>query len=151
MDIVLMRDKGVKQICSEDSKNDRKKEIRLRIRRRRRNIAAARREKLMAKMRSPLLITAIIGFVALMGYISVQDNYIADSGLAYAAQAAEETVYEYVMVRSGDTLWEIASEYSDPSKDIRKNIKDICEINGIQSGKIYPGQIIKVPIPAHMA
>ena len=55
------------------------------------------------------------------------------------------------MVHSGDTLWGIASEYSDPAKDIRKNIKDICEINDINSGNIYPGQIIKVPVPAHLA
>ena len=150
MDILFIRDRGIRQIYFEDSKNDRKKDIHSRIRKRRKNIAAARREKLMAKMRSPLLITAIIGFVALMGYISVQDNYIADTGLAFAAQAAEDTRYEYVIVRNGDTLWGIAGEYSDPSNDIRNNIKDICKINGIQPGKIYPGQIIIVPIPASM-
>ena len=87
----------------------------------------------------------------MLGYISVQGNDIADTGLAYTAQAAEETLYEYVIIKSGDTLWGIASEYADPSRDIRKSIKDICDINDVKPGNIYPGQVIKVPIPAHKA
>ena len=145
MSIIFISEKGVRQ------KNDKRKDIRTRIRKRRKNIAAKRRENLIATIQSPLLIAVIIVFVALMGYISVQDNNVTDSGLAYSAQAAEETLYKNVIVKSGDTLWGIADKYSDPSKDIRKNIRDICEINDVKPGNIYPGQVIKVPIPASMA
>ena len=150
MSIILLSEKGVRQKYPDGSEYNRRKKTKARIRKRRMTIARARRELMIQRARSPIFIVTIIVFLALIGYISVQDNSLTDSGLAYSAQAAEETHYEFVVVHSGDTVWSIASTYNDPSKDIRKQIKEICTLNDIKNGNIYPGQVIRVPIPAHM-
>lgn len=57
-----------------------------------------------------------------------------------------KTEYVTVVVSNGDTLWSIAERYSDGSMDIRQLIYEISKINGIESGQIYAGQEISVPI-----
>lgn len=54
------------------------------------------------------------------------------------------TPTETVMVRSGDTLWSIASERCDG--DVRPCIALIKKINDLDSSDIYPGQQLTVPI-----
>lgn len=57
----------------------------------------------------------------------------------------EEIQYEYIYVRAGDTLWQIASEYNN-NMDIRKFIKVIMDENSLNSAIIYPGDVLKVPL-----
>jgi len=94
---------------------------------------------------------AVCCIAAFVGYIGIRDSALNDTGLAYAAQAEEEVVYKKITIHNGDTLWGIASDYVEPSKDIRKYIREICALNDVKPGKIYPGQVIIVPIPAHLA
>lgn len=57
--------------------------------------------------------------------------------------------YKEVVVESGDTLWQIASEHQadDPDRqDIRKRIHQICRINGISADTLYPGQVLMIPV-----
>lgn len=59
-----------------------------------------------------------------------------------AVQALTKTVYttkEYV-IKSGDTLWDIAEKNNIP-------VDKLCSINSINLDKIYPGQKIKLAIP----
>ncbi|MDR3363740.1 MAG: LysM peptidoglycan-binding domain-containing protein [Clostridiales Family XIII bacterium] len=126
-------------------------DVQTRIRRRRRRLAGTRRERTSIRMRRAAIIVSACVMTALAGYIGAQDGGILDTGLSYTAQAAEETLCKNITVQSGDTIWSIASAYAEPSTDIRKSIKEICALNGIEPGKIYPGQTIKVPIPAHLA
>ena len=53
--------------------------------------------------------------------------------------------YVELTVESGDTLWQIASDYGPADKDIRKTIYDICKINGISAETLYAGSVIMVP------
>ena len=53
--------------------------------------------------------------------------------------------FDYIDVKEGDTLWSIASNYSD-NKEIREVIFEISQTNHIQNASIYPGDIIKVPL-----
>jgi LysM repeat protein len=53
--------------------------------------------------------------------------------------------YDYVIVKEGDTLWSIASTYSD-SKQIRQLIYEITKQNNIENASIYPGDIIKIAL-----
>lgn len=53
--------------------------------------------------------------------------------------------YTEVTVNAGDTLWAIAKEYGDDSKDIRDVVYDICSLNGIKASDLRPGQVILVP------
>lgn len=61
-------------------------------------------------------------------------------------EASSYDTYVQVEVAENDTLWEIASDYAERSVDIRTIVKDICEINEIQSGDIKAGDKIFVPI-----
>jgi nucleoid-associated protein YgaU len=54
--------------------------------------------------------------------------------------------YEKVVVYSGDTLWGIASKYTDDNKDVRRTIYEIRKLNKLDSALINPGQELLVPI-----
>ena len=103
------------------------------------------------KAHTLIVIVTVCFITGLIGYIGAYNNVSAVSGLAYTAQAADDVIYKSVVVHSGDTLWGIAGAYTEPKKDIRNQIKEICELNGIEKGVIYPGQVIVVPVPAYMA
>ena len=52
---------------------------------------------------------------------------------------------ETVVVKSGSTLWSIASDV-DSNKDIRELVYEIQELNEIKGNSIYAGQVIEIPI-----
>jgi LysM repeat protein len=58
------------------------------------------------------------------------------------AEAPQETV-EYV-VAAGDTLWQIAGHVPHEG-DVRGVILEIQDLNGLESGTIYPGQVLLLP------
>lgn len=51
-----------------------------------------------------------------------------------------------VTVLSGDTLWSIAKNYSTSNGDIREFIYSIQKLNQLTSARIYPGQVILIPL-----
>lgn len=53
--------------------------------------------------------------------------------------------FDYISVKEGDTLWSIASNYSD-HKEIREVIYEITDINNLENALIYPGDKIKIPL-----
>lgn len=53
--------------------------------------------------------------------------------------------YIEVYIDYGDTIWQLAREFSPLNKDIRKTIYEISQINDLDTYDIYPGQIIKIP------
>ncbi|MBC8589246.1 cell division suppressor protein YneA [Paratissierella segnis] len=57
-----------------------------------------------------------------------------------------EPKYEEYYVLEGDSLWNISTKYKPEGYDIRKMIYEIKELNNIETGYIYPGESIKVPI-----
>lgn len=50
-----------------------------------------------------------------------------------------------VVVRPGDTLWEIASGVAGPDEDLRRVIYRIQEENGLESAMLRPGQVLRLP------
>ncbi len=56
----------------------------------------------------------------------------------------EEGYRRTVMVKSGDTLWDIAEKYA-VNTDIRKYIYEIRKINGLDDYTIFPGNILVLP------
>ena len=115
------------------------------VRRRRRRIAGTRRIRTNRRVRSLMIIISVSMIAAIGGYTGIQNGF-SDTGISNKAYAAEIDIYERVVVKSGDTIWDIAGNYTEPSKDVRKQVRAICEINNVEPGKIYPGQVLLVPL-----
>ncbi len=60
--------------------------------------------------------------------------------------AADEPVHttEYVVV-TGDTLWDIAAELTEPGESVRSTISVLREINALETTDLRPGQRLLVP------
>jgi LysM repeat protein len=58
--------------------------------------------------------------------------------------AATPQHYATVVVRSGDTLWSIASKHSG-SNDVQDTIDQISEVNHLHGAALAPGQRLRVP------
>jgi len=73
-------------------------------------------------------------------------------GVLFTVTAAdrEENVninkgYLEVIVKEGDTLWDLARNHYHGKKDIRKKIYEIRSINNLETVNIVPGQLILIP------
>ena len=53
--------------------------------------------------------------------------------------------FEHV-VRSGETLWEIAGDHTADGADVRYTVREIRVINVLDSSTIYPGDRLLVPV-----
>lgn len=54
--------------------------------------------------------------------------------------------YEELLIRSGDTLWDIALKYKPSKYDVRDMVYKIKELNNLNTSYIIPGEILKVPL-----
>ena len=59
--------------------------------------------------------------------------------------AVEPAQVEHI-VRSGDTLWGIASVHVTAGDDVRVLIEDIKHHNDLASSIIVPGQVLRIPV-----
>ncbi len=53
--------------------------------------------------------------------------------------------YETVYVEAGDSLWKIASQYNNNQR-IDNYIRTIEKLNNIENSKIFPGDVLLIPI-----
>lgn len=90
-----------------------------------------------------LLIAGLLLGCAVCAGMSVS----ADRG-AGGNSAAEICIYQTVIVREGDTLWSIASEYEQTSHagGINELVCDLRRINGLSGDTVYAGNTIVVPV-----
>ena len=82
-----------------------------------------------------LVIVILLSYFLVFGLINI----------AFASDNSLKTT-RVVTVSAGDTLWEIAGEYVRPGVDIRNIVHEICVLNGIKAGEIYPGQELLIPM-----
>lgn len=58
-----------------------------------------------------------------------------------------DTLYIPVQVQEGDTVWQIASDVSDNTTDVRNVVEDIMNRNHLtNNADIHPGQTIEIPV-----
>ena len=50
-----------------------------------------------------------------------------------------------VVVKPGDTLWEIADRWAPPGVDLRVMVRELVEVNELQSKTLQPGQVLQIP------
>lgn len=55
------------------------------------------------------------------------------------------TPYKTVVVRAGDTLWDIARIHGS-NKEVRRFIYEVKKINKLKDNTIYVGTLLKLPI-----
>lgn len=60
------------------------------------------------------------------------------------AYSKEQIQYDYICVKEGDTLWNIA-QYYNYNIDIRKFVTIIKKENSLKNSIIYPGDVLKIP------
>ena len=83
-----------------------------------------------------LLLTIII--------TSIFTIYFAKS-FKYERKIKYETVSE-LQIRSGDTLWDIATQYKAEGEDTRFFIYEIKKLNNLTGNVIKVGQVLYIPI-----
>lgn len=64
---------------------------------------------------------------------------------AGANEPEPATEYRLCIVQEGETLWDIASEVTPNSRDVRETIDEIEVKNGFK-GYVYAGQRLQVPV-----
>ncbi|WP_371370986.1 LysM peptidoglycan-binding domain-containing protein [Sporomusa aerivorans] len=79
--------------------------------------------------------------------VSLVLTILAITPLAISRAFVDNTTYETVYVKPGDTVWQIAAKYTTDKDDIRELIYEIRQINKLDNNaKVYSGQILKVPV-----
>jgi len=72
---------------------------------------------------------------------------LALAPLAISRAFVDNTTYDTVYVKPGDTVWQIAAKYTTAKDDVREVIYEIRKINKLDNNAhLYPGQALKVPI-----
>ena len=87
-------------------------------------------------MRMVLILAVILVFGTVMALANSNINVAQDN-----------IAYDTVFVRSGDTLWSIATKRVTEKEDIRDVMMVIRTVNGLNNNaQIYPGQALKIPV-----
>ena len=93
--------------------------------------------KVVSKFRFTMFICVITIIICMC--LSVINGSAIANGSSVAA-------YETVIVRPGDTLWDIADTYAKSDTDIRSFMHEIEEVNDVTGGNIYVGQELLIPV-----
>ncbi len=92
-----------------------------------------RKMKITNKRRFTMFVLTML-ILTCCGFTSIKNNV-----------KANEKEYIYVVVSSGDTLWDIASQNNPENKDVRKIVQNIKKHNDLKSNVIYSGDTLKIP------
>ncbi|MFO7612317.1 MAG: LysM peptidoglycan-binding domain-containing protein [Clostridia bacterium] len=60
-------------------------------------------------------------------------------------QGYSQMRFDEIVVRSGDTLWDIAADAYGSNSDIRRMVALVQKTNGLDSPEIYAGQVLLIP------
>lgn len=81
------------------------------------------------------LLAALLTVLLLTGGASVATE---EAGVPASTQV--------VMVHDGDTLWAIAAAVTSESGDVRETMTRIERLNALESGLVYAGQRLRIPV-----
>ncbi|CCQ93086.1 conserved exported hypothetical protein [[Clostridium] ultunense Esp] len=90
----------------------------------------------MKKFLSFIIITSIT--IAAIFFMLAKNQKVYSSTYKYN--------YREIIVKEGDTLWNIAIENMPKNYDVRKMVFEIKEFNQMVDANIYPDDLIKIPI-----
>jgi len=105
--------------------------------------AGRRKEKKLESRLFSLTLAAVVLFFVISGATSILN---LGSSLASASQIGGHPT-QTIVVKPGDTLWQIASRYGDPNVYILDRVEAITRLNHMADGQaLVSGQEIRVPI-----
>lgn len=81
--------------------------------------------------------TSLICTLAMMIIMPVLFQSVASGGT--------ELKYQTIQVQTGDSLWNIASQYTPRGKDVRATVDKIKDFNNMEISSLSVGQEIKIP------
>lgn len=68
--------------------------------------------------------------------------------VAAGEQGGRSLCYTTYVVQSGDTLWDIADTHRNDTFNTHKAyIREVMRANGLESSRIYDGQLLLIPCP----
>lgn len=68
------------------------------------------------------------------------------SSVGEAGQGGETPVATRTyMVRSGDTLWSLATDLTPAGGDVRRTVFELRRLNGLEDSRLLPGQRLRIP------
>lgn len=60
-------------------------------------------------------------------------------------EVKQNPAYVEIIVKNGESLWQLTKAHYKGNSDIRKVIYKVKKINNLESAEIQPGQIIRIP------
>lgn len=66
--------------------------------------------------------------------------------ISVSAYAKDYNEMQQIVVRDGDTLWNIVEAHCDYNGDIRSVIHEVKQINCLKSSEIFAGQVLYLPL-----
>lgn len=91
-----------------------------------------------------------IRVVVLLTSISLALVLLLAGAVAQAEAGTEAPVVTITEVRhpvvAGDTLWDIAVQYTEPGDDVRDTIYDIKRATGLSDSVIRVGDVLVIPV-----
>lgn len=94
-----------------------------------------------ARTRVVVLLTSVA--LALVLLLAVGVAAWADGPVS----AAEPPTFVTHTVRTGDTLWDLASVHAPQGSDLRDFVLDLKWVNDLESSALRPGQVLLIPVP----
>lgn len=90
-------------------------------------------------------VAVTLGGLGFGGYKAVESLGRVNASIPTIGQANEHPDdFEYRITRPGDTLWDIAEEYTDKNHNIQDNTQRLIDQNGGEEA-IQPGEVFIVP------
>ncbi len=94
----------------------------------------------MAKLTTPARVVVLLTAIVLLPVLLL-------ANAVGASVSDDATIHSTYRVVGGDTLWDIASEYTVAGEDVRRVVFEIRRLNDLDGSVIIPGQVLRVPIP----
>lgn len=103
-----------------------------------------RRGRVVFTTLAAIPIAAVALALALNGGIAAAEGTNIGSSLGAKTVAGVATAFDYVTIRSGQSLWQLAETIA-PTADPRDVIAEIVSLNQLPSENVQPGQRLALP------
>ncbi len=91
---------------------------------------------------TPARVVVLLITIAVVLVLLLATGMAASVGGEQPGSSGEPIIHRVV---AGDTLWDIAADYTPRSDDVRRTIHEIRQLNDLDGSLIVPGQVLLIP------